>query len=276
MADNIAVTPGTGATVGADDVGGGVLIQRVKATFGVDGTATDVSSTNPLPATQGPASITTTTLQSAAAATGNGTAQTVTGHAQAVINVTGTFVGTLTFEGSPDGGTTYIALLAQTVGSTATPASTTTTTGSFIVSTAGLSNLRARVSAYTSGSITAISYATPVPAINQVAAVNPATLIAGEDLTNNIMKVNQVFSNTYISTATTTTVKTGAGLLHTIVVNGGTTGTCIIYDNTAASGTILASFDTTNALATYTFDCSFSTGLTLITSAATKISVNWR
>lgn len=100
--------------------------------------------------------------------------------------------------------------------------------------------------------------------------------IAGEDLTNDLLKVNQVFSNTYISTAVTTTVKTGAGLLHTLVVNGGTAGTVIVYDNTAASGTILASFDSTNALNTYTFDCAFSTGLTIITSAATKVSVNWR
>lgn len=48
MADNVNVTPGTGATVAADDVGG-VLFQRVKVTHGVDGVATDASATNPLP-----------------------------------------------------------------------------------------------------------------------------------------------------------------------------------------------------------------------------------
>jgi len=52
MADNIAVTPGTGATVAADDIGGGVLVQRIKPTFGADGTATDVSGSNPLPIVQ--------------------------------------------------------------------------------------------------------------------------------------------------------------------------------------------------------------------------------
>ena len=52
MADNIAVTPGTGATIAADDVGG-VLVQRVKATWGVDGTATDVSAASPLPVSLG-------------------------------------------------------------------------------------------------------------------------------------------------------------------------------------------------------------------------------
>lgn len=40
MADNIAVTPGTGSTVAADDVGG-VLHQRVKMSLGADGSATD-------------------------------------------------------------------------------------------------------------------------------------------------------------------------------------------------------------------------------------------
>lgn len=50
MADNIAVTPGSGASVAADDVGG-VLYQRVKPAFGADGSATDVSPTNPLPVT---------------------------------------------------------------------------------------------------------------------------------------------------------------------------------------------------------------------------------
>ena len=48
MADNIAVTPGTGATVAADDIGG-VLFQRVKIGVGTDGSATDVSSANPMP-----------------------------------------------------------------------------------------------------------------------------------------------------------------------------------------------------------------------------------
>lgn len=86
----------------------------------------------------------------------------------------------------------------------------------------------------------------------------------------------QRFTPGYISTATTTTLKTGSGLMHAVIVQGGTTGTIIIYDNTAASGTILASFDTTNALASYMFNVSFATGLTVVTSAATKLTVSYR
>ncbi len=48
MADNVGYTPGTGATVAADEIGG-VLYQRVKLTAGGDGTATDVSAAAPLP-----------------------------------------------------------------------------------------------------------------------------------------------------------------------------------------------------------------------------------
>lgn len=48
MADNIAVTPGSGATIAADDVGG-VLYQHTKPAFGASGSATMVSATDPLP-----------------------------------------------------------------------------------------------------------------------------------------------------------------------------------------------------------------------------------
>lgn len=40
MADNVPITPGTGATVAADDVGG-ILHQRVKLSLGADGVAAD-------------------------------------------------------------------------------------------------------------------------------------------------------------------------------------------------------------------------------------------
>lgn len=112
------------------------------------------------------------------------------------------------------------------------------------------------------------------PAGNQ--KVTLATALAGEDIVVDVMKVEQRFSFQYISTATTTTIKSGAGFLHSIVVQGGTAGTIIVYDNTAASGTIIASFDSTNALQTYIFDCSTATGITIITSAATKLTANYR
>lgn len=47
MADNVAITAGSGTTIAADDIGG-VLHQRVKISQGADGAATDVSASAPL------------------------------------------------------------------------------------------------------------------------------------------------------------------------------------------------------------------------------------
>lgn len=52
MADNVAITAGSGTTVATDDIGG-VQYQRIKNTYGADGTATDVSRTTPMPVTPG-------------------------------------------------------------------------------------------------------------------------------------------------------------------------------------------------------------------------------
>src|SRR4051812_6815452 len=46
MSDNVTIT---GTAIAADDIGG-VQYQRVKVTYGVDGTASDVTATTPLPA----------------------------------------------------------------------------------------------------------------------------------------------------------------------------------------------------------------------------------
>jgi hypothetical protein len=48
MADNVAVTPGAGATIATDEVGG-AQYQRIKVHFGADGTATGVEPTVGLP-----------------------------------------------------------------------------------------------------------------------------------------------------------------------------------------------------------------------------------
>lgn len=48
MADNVNITPGSGEVVAADEVAG-AKYQRVKLTWGADGTANDASATNPVP-----------------------------------------------------------------------------------------------------------------------------------------------------------------------------------------------------------------------------------
>jgi hypothetical protein len=51
MSDSFGYTPGAGGELGAADRIGGLLFQRVKMTFGADGTALDVSGADPLPVT---------------------------------------------------------------------------------------------------------------------------------------------------------------------------------------------------------------------------------
>lgn len=48
MADNVNITPGSGAVIASDEVAG-AQYQRVKMVWGADGTATDASGTNPVP-----------------------------------------------------------------------------------------------------------------------------------------------------------------------------------------------------------------------------------
>jgi hypothetical protein len=117
---------------------------------------------------------------------------------------------------------------------------------------------------------------------NNNVPITQSTATAGEDLANDVTKVEQRYSGLNISTATTTVVKTGVGMLHSIVVNKHVaTGVITIYDNTAASGTKLATITTGAALLSdppldAIYDISFTTGLTIVTSQAEDITVSYR
>jgi len=74
MADNVGYTPGSGATVAADDIGS-VLYQRIKIIHGADGANDgDVSAANPLPASVPGASSAVITSVTTAATGSNYTA----------------------------------------------------------------------------------------------------------------------------------------------------------------------------------------------------------
>lgn len=103
---------------------------------------------------------------------------------------------------------------------------------------------------------------------------NLASLISGENQTLNRLMVSQYYGATYISTATTTTVKSGAGFLHAITITEAVASTIVVYDNTAASGTILASFVASAGVGTYQLNVSFATGCTVVTAGASKLTVS--
>lgn len=111
--------------------------------------------------------------------------------------------------------------------------------------------------------------------------VTLATTIAGEDITNDVLKVEERFSFSNITTGTTTSVKSGAGFLHALVINKPVaSATITMYDNTAASGTKIGTialpatltFDTDSLI----YDVTFATGLTIVTSGATDLTVGYR
>lgn len=119
---------------------------------------------------------------------------------------------------------------------------------------------------------------------NNNIAVTQDTLTAGEDLINDVQKVEQRFSYTYCAGADTA-VKSGAGFLHTLTFSqidaAPTAGTIIVYDNTAESGTIIFSSTWTTAVffpTTITLDVSFSTGLYIgfTTTADIGVTVSYR
>jgi len=88
---------------------------------------------------------------------------------------------------------------------------------------------------------------------------------------------SRLFRN--IAGAGTTVVSTRPGRLHGITINSAVlSGVITIYDNTAASGTIIATITNPATLLQNNFDLDYyslqtSIGLTVVTSAADNITV---
>jgi len=101
-----------------------------------------------------------TTMQSAATGTANGTSLMLGNYAQATIQVTGTFSAEVTWEATVDG-TNWVAVALADLNSTSRARGTSdTTAGLYLLEEAGgLQRLRARVSTFTSGSVTAVGVA---------------------------------------------------------------------------------------------------------------------
>jgi hypothetical protein len=86
------------------------------------------------------------------------------------------------------------------------------------------------------------------------------------------------FNFTNIATATTTVVKSGQGRLLRLIVNTAVAGGVItIFNNTAGSGPVIATITMPATLLQnhfdFEFNCRFHTGLTIVTTAATNITV---
>ena len=97
------------------------------------------------------------TMQSAATGNNNGTTLTTTGYQTALVNVNCSVTcsggTTVNFEGTDSTGT-YFPVAAFPVAGTSTAVTTATTSGQFYVPVAGYTTIRARISAYSAGTIT--------------------------------------------------------------------------------------------------------------------------
>lgn len=84
-----------------------------------------------------------------------------------------------------------------------------------------------------------------------------------------------------ITTATTTTVKSGAGYLHQVCINKEVaSGVIAMFNNTAGSGATIGTITNPSVLiqssTCLTYDLYFSTGLTIVTTGAQDITVTYR
>jgi hypothetical protein len=107
-----------------------------------------------------------------------------------------------------------------------------------------------------------------------VAAVSAAAMCALQAVTYNPSTYANppgIYKNVAAGTATTN-VKSGAGVLYLITFNtkGASANTLTCYDNTAASGTKIATIDTVNVnTQTLHYNVAFGTGLTCISATGT-------
>ncbi|MDD4110218.1 MAG: hypothetical protein PHS54_01545 [Clostridia bacterium] len=94
--------------------------------------------------------------------------------------------------------------------------------------------------------------------------------------------MNFKYSNITLAAPTTTVVKTGEGVLHSITINKAVaSGTITIYDNTAGSGTKIGTITMPETLLknqeTLIYDVAFTKGLTIVTATgAQDITIAYR
>ena len=110
-------------------------------------------------------------------------------------------------------------------------------------------------------------------AVTQPISAASLPLPTGAATESTLAALSNKFDNDFanINTNTTTTVKSGAGVLKRIVVNkiGTSSNTCTIYDNTTAAGTIIGTIDPVHTQMVFEYDVVFNTGLTIVTATGT-------
>ena len=139
--------------------------------------------------------VTSNTLQNAATGTANGTDMPVSGYATAVLMVAGdgSYSGTVSFQGSPDG--TNFTAIRGTKQSDGTIATSVTVSGSTITiwtfQTAGLYSIRASITGDNTNKVTVTGFASNEPNLAPLAATITSTVLgAGSNLVGGVNVVD--------------------------------------------------------------------------------------
>jgi hypothetical protein len=219
------------------------------------------------------------------------------------IGVTGTWSGTIVFDGTIDG-TNWFAISAFNL-STGLMVQSITANTNLIIGCGSLVQVRTRMSAYTSGTANVAFNAAignnVISVTNAIAATFNAQVVGSVaslgSNSGNPVKVGRVYNSSlpapssgkivdeqanafgesavqfrnkysHISGNGTTTVKSGAGRLHGIMINNtGVGASATLYDNTAGSGTVIAVLALSGTPEFVgPLGLEFSTGLTIVTS----------
>lgn len=241
MADDATIVGAAGVTypVAADDIGSGRLAQLVKPVYGSDGAATMVDVGTGLPIQSGWKEVT----GSAAANNTDLVSTDVSGYRWVSVQLSGTFSATVSWQCSNDNTNWANCFLRQPGDATTSPLNFGNTPGVY----SGAVNaryFRARVTSYTSGTVTStaeftvlpslpsavVSYVSNTPAVSQSGTwtVQPVPGTSG----GWTPYVNGALSNTAQS------VKSSAGQVGGYIVNNPNTVTCYVQVYNTASGSV--------------------------------------
>jgi hypothetical protein len=120
-------------------------------------------------------------MQNAVVTTGNGTVLDVSGMGTAICQVSGTFVGTIVFEGSIDN-SVFNPIDSQNI-SGGLITSIVNSIGFYKIPCNGIKYIRARISSYTSGAITVKGYADALSCSNNAFQISGSNLLIEANVT---------------------------------------------------------------------------------------------
>lgn len=187
------------------------------------------------------------------------------------VGLRGTFTATVTFERTTDG-TTWGSLISYPEQGNTTPSASTSSVGVWFLPCAGYLSVRLRVSAYTSGTISYDLVGNSTPRVDPI-------IVGGYDGTtprrffvdnNGRPGVAGSTSYSHITGSTTTNVVGAGATLRRVVVNSVGLSTAItIYDNTSASGSVIAVIGGGPAVGTvFEYNVKANNGITIDTTGS--------